>query len=332
MDLNDTPEQARHRAKVRAWLEQHAHEAPVDLGQEDAAYIQARRCLAGQAGGGRPGRRDVADGVRRAGPWPGRARHRRPGDRARRRARDPRRDRHRDARADDHRARHRGAEEPLPRSDAARRRGLVSALLRARGRLGPRRGAGARGRTGGRQLAARRARRSGRRTPTSPHSGCCSRGPTPTSPKHKGLTMFIVPMDADGVTIRGAAPDLRRGGVQRGLLRRRRARRRRGLRPGRRRLGHGADDADVRAPDDRARLGGASATAPSATPPRSRATRTRAPTPTCGAGSASCASSCSPCASPATACSARWRRARSPVPRPAWRRSRRCARRSTPAT
>ena len=44
-------------------------------------------------------------------------------------------------------------------------------------------------------------------------------------PKHKGLTMFIVPMDAAGVTVRGPAPDLRRGRVQRGLLRRRRARR-----------------------------------------------------------------------------------------------------------
>ena len=40
-------------------------------------------------------------------------------------------------------------------------------------------------------------------------------------PKHKGLTMFIVPMDAEGVTVRGPAPDLRRGRVQRGLPRRR---------------------------------------------------------------------------------------------------------------
>ncbi len=49
-------------------------------------------------------------------------------------------------------------------------------------------------------------------------------------PKHKGLTMFIVPMDADGRDRRGAAPDLGRGRVQRGLLRRRRARRGRGRR------------------------------------------------------------------------------------------------------
>ena len=57
-------------------------------------------------------------------------------------------------------------------------------------------------------------------------------------PKHKGLTMFIVPMDAEGVTVRGPAPDLRRGRVQRGVLRRRRARRGRGRRRRRQRLGH----------------------------------------------------------------------------------------------
>ena len=75
-------------------------------------------------------------------------------------------------------------------------------------------------------------------------------------PKHKGLTMFIVPMDAAGRDRARAAPDLRRGRVQRGLLRRRRARRRRGRRRRRQRLGHGADDADVRARHDRPRQRG----------------------------------------------------------------------------
>lgn len=44
MDLNDTPEQAAYRAKVRGWLEEHAAEAPVLRGddiEEDA--IAARR-------------------------------------------------------------------------------------------------------------------------------------------------------------------------------------------------------------------------------------------------------------------------------------------------
>ena len=50
------------------------------------------------------------------------------------------------------------------------------------------------------------------------------------------------------------APDLRRGRVQRGLLRRREAGRRRGRRGRGQRLGDGADRAHVRAADDRLRL------------------------------------------------------------------------------
>ena len=51
---------------------------------------------------------------------------------------------HRDARPDDHRPRHRRAEGALPRAAAARRRGLVPAVLRAGGGLGPGGRAGAR--------------------------------------------------------------------------------------------------------------------------------------------------------------------------------------------
>ena len=78
----------------------------------------------------------------------------------------------------------------------------------------------------------------------------------PDVPKHKGLTMFIVPIDARGRHGPRAAPDLRRGRVQRGLLRRRGARRGRGRGRGRQRLGHRADDADVRARHDRPRQRG----------------------------------------------------------------------------
>ena len=35
MDLNDTPELAEYRAKVRSWLEQHASEAPQRRGREE---------------------------------------------------------------------------------------------------------------------------------------------------------------------------------------------------------------------------------------------------------------------------------------------------------
>ena len=44
MDLNDTPEQASYRQEVRAWLEQNKAQAPPRSGSyEDTAYIDARR-------------------------------------------------------------------------------------------------------------------------------------------------------------------------------------------------------------------------------------------------------------------------------------------------
>jgi alkylation response protein AidB-like acyl-CoA dehydrogenase len=44
VDLNDTPEQVEYRQKVRGWLEAHKGEAPPRRGSsEDAAYIDARR-------------------------------------------------------------------------------------------------------------------------------------------------------------------------------------------------------------------------------------------------------------------------------------------------
>ena len=51
MDLNDTPDQARHREKVRGWLEEHASEAPVSEGDIPARRAwQARLADAGLAG------------------------------------------------------------------------------------------------------------------------------------------------------------------------------------------------------------------------------------------------------------------------------------------
>jgi alkylation response protein AidB-like acyl-CoA dehydrogenase len=44
VDLNDTPEQAAYRETVRNWLEQHKHEAPPRSGSyEDSEYVDARR-------------------------------------------------------------------------------------------------------------------------------------------------------------------------------------------------------------------------------------------------------------------------------------------------
>jgi alkylation response protein AidB-like acyl-CoA dehydrogenase len=49
VDLNDTPEQAEYREKVRSWLEQHKGEAPPRSGSmEDEEYINARRAWQGK--------------------------------------------------------------------------------------------------------------------------------------------------------------------------------------------------------------------------------------------------------------------------------------------
>jgi alkylation response protein AidB-like acyl-CoA dehydrogenase len=51
VDLNDTPEQAQYRAKVRAWLEEHAAEAPASKEDIPARRIwQGRLAAAGLAG------------------------------------------------------------------------------------------------------------------------------------------------------------------------------------------------------------------------------------------------------------------------------------------
>ncbi|MEY2441762.1 MAG: hypothetical protein QOJ46_1188 [bacterium] len=48
MDLNDTPEQARYREKVRGWLEEHGSEAPAVTGKDDEDAIAALRAWQGR--------------------------------------------------------------------------------------------------------------------------------------------------------------------------------------------------------------------------------------------------------------------------------------------
>jgi alkylation response protein AidB-like acyl-CoA dehydrogenase len=56
VDLNDTPEQAAYREKVRSWLEQHKADAPAvratRAGAEDEAYLNERRAWQGELAGG----------------------------------------------------------------------------------------------------------------------------------------------------------------------------------------------------------------------------------------------------------------------------------------
>src|SRR5919107_904397 len=48
MDLNDTPELAEYRTKVRAWLDEHKHEAPQRRGREDMESVAAHRAWQGK--------------------------------------------------------------------------------------------------------------------------------------------------------------------------------------------------------------------------------------------------------------------------------------------
>ena len=117
VDLNDSPEQAAYREKVRAWLAEHRAEAPAADAAATRTARHRRAPRAGRASWPRAaspasrGRRSTA--ARASGPIEQVivnqeiARAGVPGD--------PRRDRRRHARPDDHRPRHRGAEGALPR-------------------------------------------------------------------------------------------------------------------------------------------------------------------------------------------------------------------------
>src|SRR3712207_9303908 len=48
MDLNDTPELAEYRTRVRAWLDEHKHEAPQRRGREDVESVAAHRAWQGK--------------------------------------------------------------------------------------------------------------------------------------------------------------------------------------------------------------------------------------------------------------------------------------------
>ena len=101
-------------------------------------------------------------------------------------------------------------------------------------------------------------------------------------PKHKGLTMFIVPMDAQGVTVRGLRQISGEAEFNEvffdDVQARRRTRSCGAVNGG---WGIGADDADVRARDDRPGLRGHGLPRRPLRRARSRADPARAPTPRC---------------------------------------------------
>ena len=193
--------------------------APASRGDDDAR-VAARRAWQQRARRGRARRRHLARRVRRRRPRAAPAGRGQPGDRARRRARDLRHHRRGHARPDADRARLGGAEAAPPRPDADGRRGLVPALLRAGRGLRPRRRADARQAAGGRLLAAV--------GPEGVDDERAVRGVRPAARPHEPRRAQAQGPDdvrrADGRRGRHgppAAPDLRRGALQRGLLRRR---------------------------------------------------------------------------------------------------------------
>ena len=124
---------------------------------------------------------------------------------------------------------------------------VLPRLQRARRRL--RRGR--RGHPGGarrRRLGDRRARRCSRRWPTRPTTCSCSARSNLDAPKHKGLTMFLVPMDTPGHRDHAGRDDGRRAHEHHLLQRRARAR----LVP--RRRGRRRVERDARRPRLRAQL------------------------------------------------------------------------------
>ena len=180
MDLRDTPDEARFREELSAWL---AANVPDDLRghrggaarySDDRIREWSRELYeAGYIGLTWP--KEYGGG---GAPYSYQAIYPR-GDGPRRGAAAPRGDRPRHGRADDHRARHRGAEGPLPAAAALgrRRSGARASPSRTRAPISPPCG---RARASRAPTSSSTARRCGRRTRTSPTGASSSRAAIPT--------------------------------------------------------------------------------------------------------------------------------------------------------
>ena len=256
MDLNDTPELAEYRQRVRGWLEEHASEAPQRRGREDPESVAAHRAWQGKLAGAGLAARHVAGGVRRPGPRPAPSGRGQPGDRPRRGPGAVRPDRRRHARAD-------ASSRTAPRTRSSATSGPMLAGEEVWCQLFSEPAAGS-------DLAAvqTRAKReddggwrvSGQKVWTTNAQyaafGLLLARTDPDVPKHRGLTMFILPIDAEGVSVlplRQISGDAHFNEV---FLDDVRLEPGSEVGPGRRRLGRRHDHADVRAGGDRPRRRG----------------------------------------------------------------------------
>ena len=136
-----------------------------------------------------------------------------------------------------------------------RRRDLVPGVLRARGRLRPRQPR-ARPPAATATASSSTGRSCGPAAPGTPTGACCSPAPTPTRPKRKGISYFLMDMRSPGHrrAARSATP-LGDVALLRGVPRRRRDPRGEPGRPRARRLAGRPGDAQRRAGHDDARAG-----------------------------------------------------------------------------
>ena len=219
MNFDFSPEQQKFAAEVEQFLD--AHDDARSHGRHAGEHGANRRHpgaprLHDQARRARLARHDVAQGVRRhraarastsTCSTSSLARPRRAADRQGRR----------DRRQDHHRARQREAEAGVPAQDPPQRDPVRGRLQRARRRL-RRGGHGTQGRRATATAGGSTARRSSPPPRTSPIGTGSAPAPIP-SPKHRGITLFLLRIDQPGITI--TASDHRRRAHQLGLLRRR---------------------------------------------------------------------------------------------------------------
>ena len=304
MDLDDTPEQAAYRAQVRAWIEQHKSEAPVLTGpgaiEDEDEIIAARRAWQGK----------LAEGGLAGVTWPKEyggqglgpieqvicnqeiARAKVPGilDAIGVGMLGPTIIAHGD---EEQKGRYLGPmlhgdevwcqlfSEPAAGSDLA--------AVQTRARLqddGSWRLSGQKVWTTNAQFAS---------------YGLLLARTDSDVPKHKGMTMFVVPMDAPGVTVRGLRQISGEAEFNEVFFDDVALDAGRGRRRSRQRLGHGADDADVRARHDRPRRRGTRLQLDPLRRAPSPATSTRGATPRCATSSVRSQANCWRSASPATA-------------------------------